>query len=58
MVERTTLTLPKVPVEATENALRFIERNTRYILQQVKREGTSSASSTLVWRDVPLVRLP
>ena len=60
MADRPILSLrpgePEVPIE--KDALRFIERNSRYILQQVRLERSSTASVTLVWRDIPLVRVP
>jgi hypothetical protein len=51
--QRVVLTLKK---EAPDR-LRFIERKTRYILQEKRVEMSGSLTVSVVWRDVPLVKL-
>lgn len=51
--ERTKLSLKKDPPDR----LRFIERKTRYILQEKRVEFSGSHTVSVVWRDVPLVKL-
>lgn len=55
MTTRPVLTLRKQTDEEPGN-LRFIERNTRYILQELVTSISRSATVSFRWRDVPLVR--
>ena len=45
-----------LPTDEVPRNLRFVERDTRYILQEVIEDLSRSAASVVRWRDVPLVR--
>ena len=51
--QRVILTLKK----GEPDKLRFIERKTRYILQEKITTMSLSHTVSVVWRDVPLVKL-
>lgn len=60
-MNRPILTLRKAQqasIDEVPYRLRFVERNKRYILQELIDDISASLSSSVRWRDVPLVRNP